>query len=86
MLLAWRDRYRAAGGIGSINCTEPVLLSFHVHAWGSVMHCKPYLPHKTCTGCGRPFAWRRKWARCWEEVRHCSERCRREARRRSLAS
>nr|WP_269816159.1 DUF2256 domain-containing protein [Halomonas sp. G15] len=50
------------------------------------MHCKPYLPHKTCTGCGRPFAWRRKWARCWEEVRHCSERCRREARRRSLAS
>ncbi|MDY7115460.1 DUF2256 domain-containing protein [Halomonas sp. SSL-5] len=50
------------------------------------MHHKPHLPHKPCASCGRPFAWRRKWARCWEEVRHCSERCRREAHRRSPAS
>lgn len=40
-------------------------------------HAKPHLPHKICAGCGRPFAWRRKWARVWEEVRYCSDRCRR---------
>ncbi|MCA1768829.1 MAG: DUF2256 domain-containing protein [Halomonas sp.] len=45
------------------------------------MHRKPHLPSKPCGHCQRPFAWRRKWARCWEEVRYCSERCRREARR-----
>ena len=41
------------------------------------MRRKPDLPEKTCPVCRRPFAWRRKWARCWDEVRYCSERCRR---------
>ena len=39
-------------------------------------HRKPHLPEKTCATCGRPFAWRKKWARVWEEVRHCSDACR----------
>ncbi|MCJ7422230.1 DUF2256 domain-containing protein [Sphingomicrobium astaxanthinifaciens] len=34
------------------------------------------LPEKTCARCGRPFAWRRKWAHVWDEVRYCSDRCR----------
>ena len=34
------------------------------------------LPVKDCAACGRPFTWRRKWARCWEEVRYCSDACR----------
>ncbi|NCQ25345.1 MAG: DUF2256 domain-containing protein [Rhodobacteraceae bacterium CG17_big_fil_post_rev_8_21_14_2_50_63_15] len=38
---------------------------------------KSDLPVKICATCGRPMAWRRKWARVWEEVRHCSEKCRR---------
>jgi len=38
---------------------------------------KSELPVKTCVVCGRPFSWRKKWARCWDEVRYCSERCRR---------
>ncbi|MBX8484093.1 DUF2256 domain-containing protein [Pseudomonas cichorii] len=38
---------------------------------------KSTLPVKTCMTCGLPFAWRKKWARCWEDVRYCSERCRR---------
>ncbi|WP_083868281.1 DUF2256 domain-containing protein [Dyella ginsengisoli] len=41
------------------------------------MRRKPDLPSKTCPVCQRPFAWRRKWARVWDEVRYCSERCRR---------
>lgn len=35
------------------------------------------LPVKTCVTCALPFTWRKKWARCWDEVRYCSERCRR---------
>ncbi|MBK8193802.1 MAG: DUF2256 domain-containing protein [Lewinellaceae bacterium] len=26
--------------------------------------------------CGKPFAWRKKWEKVWDEVRYCSERCR----------
>ncbi|MDP5291038.1 DUF2256 domain-containing protein [Oceanimonas sp. CHS3-5] len=38
---------------------------------------KPHLPQKMCIVCGRPFSWRKKWARDWEQVKYCSERCRR---------
>lgn len=34
------------------------------------------LPTKLCAACGRPFAWRKKWARDWENVRYCSDACR----------
>jgi hypothetical protein len=33
-------------------------------------------PSKTCAACGRTFAWRRKWAADWEQVRYCSKACR----------
>jgi hypothetical protein len=39
---------------------------------------KANLPQKPCQACGRPFTWRKKWARVWDEVKFCSERCRRE--------
>ena len=39
-------------------------------------HKKPHLPEKICAACGRPFAWRRKWAANWEDVRYCSDACR----------
>ncbi|MGB3509939.1 MAG: DUF2256 domain-containing protein [Microcoleaceae cyanobacterium] len=38
---------------------------------------KSDLPTKTCPICNRPFTWRKKWADCWDEVKYCSERCRR---------
>lgn len=44
---------------------------------------KQDLPHKACATCGRPFSWRRKWARVWDEVRYCSDRCRRSRTRAS---
>lgn len=34
------------------------------------------LPVKTCAACGRPFSWRKKWERVWEEVKYCSDACR----------
>ena len=38
---------------------------------------QPDRPSKVCVACGRPFAWRKKWERDWEQVKYCSERCRR---------
>ncbi|WP_200223921.1 DUF2256 domain-containing protein [Rhodoferax fermentans] len=41
------------------------------------MRKKSDLPSKLCPVCGLPFAWRKKWARNWDQVVYCSERCRR---------
>ena len=41
---------------------------------------KAALPSKPCAHCGRSMSWRKAWARCWDEVKHCSDRCRAEAR------
>ena len=38
---------------------------------------KSNLPSKVCVVCDRPFEWRKKWADCWDEVKYCSDRCRR---------
>lgn len=38
---------------------------------------KQHLPSKICITCGRPFNWRKKWARDWEHVKYCSEKCKR---------
>ncbi|WP_409334252.1 DUF2256 domain-containing protein [Bradyrhizobium manausense] len=45
------------------------------------MRRKADLPTRICTVCKRPFAWRRKWARDWQSVKFCSERCRGDGRR-----
>lgn len=37
---------------------------------------KSDLPQKTCLVCGRPFAWRKKWEKVWDEVKFCSAKCR----------
>ncbi|MEC8037816.1 MAG: DUF2256 domain-containing protein [Pseudomonadota bacterium] len=47
------------------------------------MRKKSDLPQKTCARCGLPFVWRKKWARVWDEVRYCSDRCRNERGRRT---
>lgn len=38
---------------------------------------KSDLPTKICPVCDRPFTWRKKWSRCWDDVKYCSDRCRR---------
>ncbi|MER3432710.1 MAG: DUF2256 domain-containing protein [Leptolyngbya sp. ERB_1_1] len=37
---------------------------------------KSDLPTKICPVCGLPFTWRKKWADSWDEVKYCSDRCR----------
>ncbi|MEL7131730.1 MAG: DUF2256 domain-containing protein [Pseudomonadota bacterium] len=44
------------------------------------MRKKADLPAKTCPVCHRPFTWRKKWEKVWDEVKYCSDRCRREAK------
>ncbi|MDG1350617.1 MAG: DUF2256 domain-containing protein [Crocinitomicaceae bacterium] len=34
-------------------------------------------PSKNCLVCNKPFTWRKKWKRSWENVKYCSERCKR---------
>lgn len=41
---------------------------------------KENLPQKMCVTCNRPFTWRKKWERCWDEVSTCSKRCNAERR------
>jgi hypothetical protein len=45
---------------------------------------KSNLPEKICVVCNRPFTWRKKWERCWDEVTCCSNSC--NAQRRSSSS
>ncbi len=33
-------------------------------------------PDRICASCGRAFAWRKAWARDWDQVRYCSTACR----------
>jgi hypothetical protein len=40
------------------------------------MRKKADLPTKVCASCGLRFAWRKKWARDWDSVKYCSDRCR----------
>ncbi|NDF81385.1 MAG: DUF2256 domain-containing protein [Methylophilaceae bacterium] len=30
-----------------------------------------------CITCHKSFTWRKKWQLVWDEVKYCSERCRR---------
>lgn len=34
-------------------------------------------PSKSCAICGRTITWRKKWQRDWDQVKVCSEACRR---------
>jgi len=41
-------------------------------------YTKSNLPVKTCQQCGRPMEWRKSWEKNWEEVKYCSDKCRRD--------
>ena len=37
---------------------------------------KGNLPTKICVQCNRPMEWRKSWAKNWDEVKYCSDKCR----------
>ncbi|MEJ6792747.1 MAG: DUF2256 domain-containing protein [Lacinutrix sp.] len=38
---------------------------------------KQNLPSKLCLTCNLPFSWRKKWIKTWDNVKYCSEKCKR---------
>jgi hypothetical protein len=48
-------------------------------AEGSFRGNKSYLPSKLCQACGRPMTWRKAWERNWEQLKYCSDACRKRA-------
>ena len=42
---------------------------------------KENFPSKICVVCQRPFTWRKKWERSWDEITTCSKKCNGERRR-----
>jgi hypothetical protein len=40
------------------------------------MKKKRDFPEKICPVCNRPFLWRKRWEKIWEEVVYCSDKCR----------
>jgi hypothetical protein len=57
----------------SLKWNLPITYAGHM---GRVPQVKNGHPPKICAACGRPFEWRRKWARDWGNVKYCSDRCR----------
>ena len=46
-------------------------------AHAATRHVPPSLrAEKRCVVCGRPFSWRRRWAKVWNQVKYCSDACR----------
>ncbi len=43
-------------------------------------------PVKICPACLRPFEWRKKWERDWENVVYCSKKCVADASRSRAAA
>lgn len=36
---------------------------------------KNHLSQKKCIVCNRPFTWRKKWEKAWNNVKYCSHKC-----------
>ncbi|MDI1360433.1 MAG: DUF2256 domain-containing protein [Methylotenera sp.] len=38
------------------------------------------MPSKVCTQCGLSMTWRKSWAKNWDEIKYCSDKCRKAAK------
>ncbi|MEL1228052.1 MAG: DUF2256 domain-containing protein [Candidatus Neomarinimicrobiota bacterium] len=47
---------------------------------------KEHLPTKICPVCKLSFTWRKKWRLTWNDVKFCSERCRKNKRKNNNAT
>lgn len=73
-----------AGQVKEASCTllDQILNRSFLHQSLFCMSSRPRdRPTKVCPVCGRPFQWRKKWKDVWDDVRYCSERCRRQRNR-----
>ena len=70
-----QSRFRKPGVTGTRSALAPGAVCGEAALMPKMVK-KGDLPTKICAECGLPFAWRRKWARDWEQVKYCSDRCR----------
>ena len=80
MLNSSSGRASAVRWITNGDCSDACSVDWR--DWSRFIPESPMAEHpkratKVCPVCGRPFQWRKKWKDVWEEVRYCSERCRR---------
>jgi hypothetical protein len=76
------ERGAHAGGSATLIRDRPRDVAPRVAKPNPTRFTKSNLPSKACATCGRPFEWRKKWARDWANVKHCSKRCAGEKPRR----
>ena len=78
------NEVRVGSNVFSVAWACGPAMPFDIQAYegpgSSSMRKKTDLPSKICASCGRPFTWRKKWERVWDEVKYCSDRCRSEKR------
>ena len=67
----------STGDARSISTTPPLLMrKENPNGTGpGKLVAKQNLPSKVCVVCHRPFTWRKKWERVWDEVTTCSKSC-----------
>ncbi len=41
---------------------------------------KKNLPSKICENCEREMKWRKRWEKVWDEVKFCSDKCRKNSK------
>ena len=73
-------------GAAALTTTRSSSVSFFSKEVRMSTKAKPFrnphnLPVKTCVTCKRPFTWRKKWEKCWDDVTTCSKKCNRERRK-----
>ncbi|MDO9049914.1 MAG: DUF2256 domain-containing protein [Methylotenera sp.] len=41
---------------------------------------KSNLPSKICAQCGLSMTWRKSWTKNWDEIKYCSDKCRKTSK------
>lgn len=87
-LLTWPRRLMlllASLGVSTIrsalSISRPTTTRIAMAASSSSFRNPHNLPVKTCVVCNRPFTWRKKWERDWDEIQTCSQRCNSERKK-----
>lgn len=65
-----------------LSCLQSAVIVRSLHSYRNLNQVKMNMlkkadfPTKICLSCHRPFAWRKKWKLVWDEVKYCSDACR----------
>jgi hypothetical protein len=63
------------------HCANAVIVCMHKQA--TFKGNKSNLPSRFCEQCGLMMVWRKAWAKNWEAVKYCSDKCRAKSKAKS---